>query len=335
MVRVAINGFGRIGRNVLRAAWERPDIHFAHINDLTKPDMLAYLLAHDSVHGNWGHDVRATDAGIVIDGDLVPVTAEKDPAALPWAAADVDVVLECTGLFTGKAKCAGHLSAGARKVIISAPGDKDVDGTFVVGVNDQTLDPERHVVVSNASCTTNCLAPLVAPLVRTVGVEHGLMTTVHSYTMDQSLLDTPHRKGKFRRARAAAVNMVPTETGAAKAIGLVLPELAGRLNGLAIRVPTPNVSLVDLVFTAKRDTSREEINQILRDAAAGPLSGILVASDEELVSSDLIGNPASSIADLGLTDVIAGRMVKVLAWYDNEWGFSNRMADLAVRLSRR
>ncbi len=331
-VRVAINGFGRIGRNVLRAAWGRPDVEFVHINDLTKPDMLAYLLKRDSVHGTWEHDVKASDDGIVIDGVLVPVTAEKDPARLPWSASKVDVVMECTGLFTSKAACQAHISAGARKVVISAPGDKDVDGTFVMGVNDEGIDPIHHTVVSNASCTTNCLAPMVKPLDSAIGVVHGLMTTIHSYTMDQSLLDTPHRKGKFRRARAAALNMVPTETGAAKAIGLVLPQLKGKFNGLAIRVPTPNVSLVDLVFVAGRDTTIDEVNGLLRDAANGPLKGILEASDEELVSSDLIGNPHSSIVDLSLTDVIGGRLVKVLAWYDNEWGFSNRMTDLAVRI---
>ncbi len=331
-VRIAINGFGRIGRQVVRAAWNRPDVAFVHINDLTDAKMLAYLLKHDTVHGTWEHDVSATAEGLVIDGKLVPVTAEKDPALLPWAARNVDVVLECTGLFTSKAKAEAHRTAGARKVLISAPGGKDVDATFVYGVNHKNYDPANHHVVSNASCTTNCLAPLASVLHESVGIVAGLVHTVHSYTMDQNLLDAPHRKGSFRRARAAAQNMVPTETGAAKAIGLVIPALAGKLNGLAMRVPTPNVSIVDLTFTAARDTTKEEINAALTAAAAGPLAGVLVASTDELVSSDLIGHPASSIVDLPLTDVIGGRLVKVLSWYDNEWGFSCRMADMAVVL---
>jgi len=329
-LRIAINGFGRIGRNVLRAAWLRDDVEFVHINDLTDDETLAYLLAHDSVHKGFGPEVKAVDGGLSIGGKLVPTSAERDPAALPWAAREVDVVLECTGVFTQRDRAARHLEAGAKKVIISAPG-KDVDGTFVYGVNHQDYRPDQ-AVVSNASCTTNCLAPLAKVLDELVGIENGMMTTVHAYTMNQSILDAPSPKDP-RRGRAAAVNMVPTSTGAAKAIGLVLPQLAGRLHGMAVRVPTPNVSLVDLVFTAKRDTTAEEINAALTAAAAeGPLHGVLAATHAPLVSSDLIGNPHSSIIDLALTSVIDGNVVKVLSWYDNEWGFSNRMVDLAVHV---
>jgi glyceraldehyde 3-phosphate dehydrogenase len=327
-IRIAINGFGRIGRNILRSAWNRDDIEFVHINDLVKDDMLAYLLRHDSVHGTWGDEVKAVEGGLSINGKLIRTTAERDPTKLPWAASDVDVVMECTGIFASREKASLHLDAGAKKVIISAPAG-GVDATFVVGVNHETYIHADHHVVSNASCTTNCLAPLAKVLDETCGIEHGLITTVHSYTMDQNLLDAPHPKGKFRRARAAAVNMVPTSTGAAKAIGLVIPSLAGKLNGMAIRVPTPNVSLVDLVFTAKRDTSVEEINNAVRAAAAGSLNGVLQACEDPVVSGDLIGNPHSSIVDLELTQVIGGNLVKVLSWYDNEWGFSNRMSDLA------
>jgi len=327
-IRIAINGFGRTGRHVLRSSWGRDDIEFVHINDLTSDEMLAYLLHRDSVHRTWGTEIKAVDGGISIDGMIIPTSAERDPAKLPWKDAEVDVVLECTGVFTKRATAAAHLDAGAKKVIISAPA-ADVDATFVVGVNHDTYDAANHHVVSNASCTTNCLAPLAKVLDDTVGIERGLITTVHSYTMDQNLLDAPHRGGKFRRARAAAENMVPTSTGAAKAIGLVVPSLAGKLNGMAIRVPTPNVSLVDLVFTAGRDTSADELNEAISAAAAGPLKGVLQATDEPLVSSDLIGNPHSSIVDTGLTQVIDGNLVKVLSWYDNEWGFSNRMIDLA------
>ncbi len=330
-LRIAINGFGRIGRNVLRSAWHRDDVEFVHINDLTSDDMLAYLLGHDSVHGPFGDKVEAVEGGISVDGKLIPTTAERDPAKLPWAERKVDVVLECTGVFTSGESAGKHLQAGARKVVISAPG-KDVDATFVYGVNHEDYDATKHHVISNASCTTNCLAPFVMVLDETVGLVNGLLTTVHSYTMDQNLLDGPHRKGKMRRARAAAVNMVPTSTGAAKAIGLVLPHLNGRLDGMAIRVPTPNVSLVDLVFTAGRDTTVEEINGALAEAARGRLAGVLAAESAPMVSSDLIGNPHSSIIDLDLTQVMDGRVVKVLSWYDNEWGFSNRMLDLALHV---
>ncbi|MFT7521799.1 MAG: glyceraldehyde 3-phosphate dehydrogenase [Kiritimatiellia bacterium] len=329
-LRIALNGFGRIGRNVLRIAWERDDITIVHVNDLTSPEMLAYLLSHDTVHGSWGDDIRAVDGGIDIDGTVIPVSMERDPANLPWAELDVDVVLECTGVFTDGNKARAHIDAGARKVIISAPGN-NVDATIVVGVNDHELDTSTMHIISNASCTTNCLSPVVKVIGDTVGLEFGLITTVHSYTMDQNLLDAPHRKGKFRRARAAAANIVPTSTGAAKAIAHVLPQFEGKLNGMAIRVPTPNVSIVDLVFTASRDTSVEELNNAFIAAAqSGPLAGVLTTSTDHLVSSDLVGNPYSSIVDLQLTQVIGGRLVKVLTWYDNEWGFSNRMIDLAL-----
>jgi len=327
-LRIAINGFGRIGRNVLRSAWSRDDIEFVHINDLTSDDMLAYLLKRDTVHRTWDVDVEVADGGLKLGGKHVPVTSERDPAKLPWADLGVDVVLECTGVFTKRDAAAKHLAAGARKVIISAPAP-EADATFVYGVNHHLYDADKHHVISNASCTTNCLAPPAKVLTDTVGIVSGLITTVHSYTMDQNILDAPHRKGKFRRARAAAQNMVPTSTGAAKAIGLVLPELVGKLDGMAIRVPTPNVSLVDLVFKAGRNTSAEEINEAFIAAANGPLSGVLDATHEPLVSSDLIGNPHSSIIDLPSTKVIGGDLVKILSWYDNEWGFSCRMIDLA------
>jgi len=325
-IRIAINGFGRIGRNVLRSAWHRDDVTFVHINDLTSNDMLAYLLKHDTVHRTWGPDVKAVEGGISIDGKLIPTTAERDPTKLPWRG--VDVVFECTGVFTKRAQAAHHLTAGARKVIISAPAD-DADATFVFGVNHQEYDASTHHIVSNASCTTNCLAPAAKPIHDAIGIVSGLVTTVHSYTMDQNLLDAPHRD--FRRSRAAAMNMVPTSTGAAKAIGLVIPSLKGKLDGMAIRVPTPNVSLVDFVFNAARPTSVDEVNDLLRKAAAsGPLHGVLEATDELLVSSDFLGNPHSSIADLASTKVLGGTLVKMLAWYDNEWGFSCRMTDLAL-----
>jgi glyceraldehyde 3-phosphate dehydrogenase len=327
-IKVGINGFGRIGRNILRSAWNDSQIEFVHINDLTSDDMLAHLLAHDTVHGPFGHDVKVVEGGIEIDGKRIGTSAERDPSKLPWQG--VDVVLECTGVFRKREAAAQHVAAGARKVIISAPGIGS-DATIVMGVNDHTLNPAEHVIVSNASCTTNCLAPAAKVLHESFGISHGLITTVHAYTMDQCLLDAPHKD--FRRARAAAQNIVPTTTGAAAAVGLVLPELAGKLNGMAIRVPTPNVSLVDMVMTLKQDVTVEQVNEAFRAAAAGPLAGVLDAVDAPLVSSDLIGNPHSSIVDLALTDVIGGNSVKVLTWYDNEWGFSNRMIDLAKRLS--
>jgi glyceraldehyde 3-phosphate dehydrogenase len=332
-IRIAINGFGRIGRMVLRAGWNDPEIEFVHINDLTKEDMLAYLLRRDSVHGTWNHEVKEVAGGISIDGKVVSITAEKEPGKLPWKDKGVDVVLECTGRFTDANKAKVHLDAGAKKVIISAPAEGPVDGTFCVGINHHLYDAAKHNIVSNASCTTNCLAPMAKVVNDLVGIERGLMTTVHSYTMDQNLLDSPHKK--FRRARAAALNMVPTSTGAAKAIGLVLPELAGKLDGYAIRVPTPNVSLTDLTFVAKRKTSADELNEAFRAAAKGALKGILEACDEEIVSGDVNGNPHSSVVDLELTTVIDGTLCKVYSWYDNEWGFSNRMVDLSKIVGRK
>ena len=326
-IRVAINGFGRIGRALLRAGWERSDVEFVHVNDLTSKEMLAHLLKHDTIHGPWKHDVKVVENGFSADGRTIPISAEPDPSKLPWKG--VDVVLECTGRFTKRAQVEPHLLAGAKRVIISAPATNE-DATICIGVNDASLKPE-HKIVSNASCTTNCLAPIAKVLHAEFGIEAGLMTTVHSYTMDQNLLDAPHKKD-FRRARAAAMNMVPTSTGAAKAVGLVLPELEGKLNGVAIRVPTPNVSLVDLVFRSAKPVSVAAINDALKRAATGPMKGILAVSEAPIVSSDLVGNPHSSIADLPLTQVMGDRMAKVFSWYDNEWGFSNRMVDLAVRL---
>lgn len=333
-LKVAINGFGRIGRCVFRLAHGQPGIEIVQVNDLVDPAQLAHLLQYDSVHGAWGVPVRAVDGGLDVGGTHVALSAEKDPAALPWAARGVDVVLECTGLFTKREKAAAHLKAGAKRVVISAPAT-DEDITVCLGVNDELLDLEQHFVISNASCTTNCLAPVAKVLHKEFGIQRGLMTTVHSYTMDQNLLDAPHRKGDLRRARASAMNMVPTSTGAAKAVGLVLPELKGKLNGLAIRVPTPNVSLVDLVFDTERPISKDAINQALAEAAAGPLRGILAAVKAPLVSLDLNGNPHSSIVDLDLTVAIDEKMGKVMSWYDNEWGFSARMVDLCKLIASR
>ena len=328
-VRVAINGFGRIGRNVLRAGWNDPEIEFVHINDLTGDDMLAHLLSNDSVHGRFNKDVQVVDGGLLIDGKKVATSALRDPAALPWKETGVDVVLECTGVFRSREGAGKHLAAGASKVIISAPG-ADPDATIVVGVKDDSLTGQERIV-SNASCTTNCLAPPAKVIHQLFGIRHGVMTTVHSYTMDQCLLDGPHKD--FRRARAAAVNMVPTTTGAAKAVGLVLPDLAGKLGGMAIRVPTPNVSLVDLVVELETDATAGQVNQALIDAANGDMKGILAAVSAPLVSSDLVGNPHSSIVDLDLTTMMGPRTLKILTWYDNEWGFSNRMLDLARLIS--
>lgn len=330
-IRVALNGFGRIGRCVLRAGWNDPSIEFVHINDLTNDDMLAHLLTYDSVHGRFPHEVKAVEGGLMIGDKLVSTSAEKDPTRLPWAAKQVDVVLECTGIFTSRAKAGAHLEAGARRVVISAPAKDQVDLTVCIGVNDDQLKAE-HRVLSNASCTTNCLAPLAKVLHAEFGIERGLMTTVHSYTMDQNLLDSPHND--FRRARAAALSMVPTSTGAAKAVGLVLPELNGKLNGLAIRVPTPNVSLVDLVFNSTREVSKDAINAAITSAANGSMKGILQACTVPVVSTDLCGNPHSSIADLALTQTMGDRMAKVLSWYDNEWGFSVRLVDLCRLLGK-
>jgi len=329
-IRVAINGFGRIGRNILRSAWDNPAIEFVHINDLTDDKTLAHLLKHDSVHGTFGPDVTAVEGGIAIGDKVISTSAERSPANLPWADRKVDVVLECTGVFRNKQMAQPHLDAGARYVVISAPGKGEVDGTFVMGVNDHELVPEDVQVISNASCTTNCLAPVAKVLDDNFGIRRGLITTVHSYTMDQRLLDSPH--ADLRRARSAALNMVPTTTGAAKAVGLVLPSLNGKLDGMAIRVPTPNVSLVDLVVELEKDATVEAVNAAFRAAAAGPMKGVLQASDAPLVSTDLVGNSHSSIVDLPLTAVKGGNLFKILSWYDNEWGFSCRMIDLTCKL---
>ncbi len=330
-IKVAINGYGRIGRNVLRAHYEdgkKHDLQIVAINDLGDAKTNAHLTRHDTVHGKFPGTVTVQDDALVVNGDRIKVLASRDPAQLPWASLGVDVVLECTGLFTTKEKASAHLRGGARKVIISAPGGKDVDATIVYGVNHKVLK-STDTVISNASCTTNCLAPLVQPLHAAIGLVNGLMTTIHSYTNDQVLTDVYHED--LRRARSATHSMIPTKTGAAAAVGLVLPELNGRLDGFAIRVPTINVSLVDLSFIASRDTTVEEVNGILRAAAEGPLRGILAYSDGPLVSVDFNHDPHSSTFDATLTKV-SGRLVKVSSWYDNEWGFSNRMLDTTMAL---
>jgi glyceraldehyde 3-phosphate dehydrogenase len=330
-IRVAINGFGRIGRCILRAAWDDPEIEFVHINDLTSDSALAYLLRNDSVHGRFDQVVTVVDGGLEIGNTRVETSAERDPSALPWRDKEIDVVLECTGLFRSREKADLHLQAGAGKVIISAPGKGAMDATIVVGVNSDSLDPKTVRVVSNASCTTNCLAPVAKVLNDAFGIRRGLMTTIHAYTMDQTLLDAPHSDP--RRGRAAAVNLVPTTTGAAVAVGLVLPVLAGKLNGMAVRVPTPNGSLVDLVVELNKNADAAAVNAALSEAAAGPLKGILEAVDAPIVSGDILGNPHSSVADLAMTISLEGNMVKVLSWYDNEWGFSSRMVDLTRIIS--
>ncbi|MEG3180592.1 type I glyceraldehyde-3-phosphate dehydrogenase [Sphingomonas sp. LT1P40] len=328
MTKVAINGFGRIGRLVARAILERPDsgLELVTINDLADAKSNAWLFSRDSVHGKYPGTVEADGDDIVIDGKRIKVTKERDPANLPHAANGVDLVLECTGFFTDRASCEKHIAAGAKKVLISAPG-KGVDLTVVYGVNHDKIEA-GHTIVSNASCTTNCLAPVAKVLNDSIGIERGLMTTVHAYTNDQKILDQIHEDP--RRARAAAMNIIPTTTGAARAVGEVLPELKGRLDGSAIRVPVPDGSLVDLTFTPKRDTSREEVNAILKAASeSGPLKGVLVYSDEPLVSIDIVHTPASSTIDSLETTVMDGKLVRVVSWYDNEWGFSNRMVDTA------
>lgn len=331
-IRVAINGYGRIGRNVLRALYEgqrKGEIEIVAINDLCDANTNAHLTRYDTVHGRFNAEVVVESDSMTVNGDKIRVFAERDPSKLPWGELNIDVVHECTGIFTSKEKAAMHLAAGAKKVIISAPGGADVDATIVYGVNHQVLKAS-DTVISNASCTTNCLAPLVAPLHQTLGVVNGLMTTVHSYTNDQVLIDVYHKD--LRRARSATQSMIPTKTGAAAAVGLVLPELNGKLDGFAIRVPTINVSLVDLTFTAGRDTDKNEVNAILQEAAQGHLKGILAYSDEPLVSQDFNHTSVSSTVDASLTKVIDKRLVKVLSWYDNEWGFSNRMLDTTVAL---
>jgi glyceraldehyde 3-phosphate dehydrogenase len=330
-IRVAINGYGRIGRNVLRAHYEggkKHDIEIVAINDLGDAGINAHLTQYDTAHGRFPKPVSAEGDVMTVDGDRIAVLAKRNPADLPWKDLGVDVVLECTGFFTTKEKASAHIAGGAKKVIISAPGGKDVDATIVYGVNHQVLKASDSVI-SNASCTTNCLAPLVKPLNDAIGVVSGLMTTVHSYTNDQVLTDVYHED--LRRARSATMSMIPTKTGAASAVGLVLPELAGRLDGYAIRVPTINVSIVDLCFIAARDTSVEEVNTVMRAASEGALKGILEINTLPLVSVDFNHNPASSTFDATLTKV-SGRLVKVSSWYDNEWGFSNRMLDTTVAL---
>ena len=331
-IKVAINGFGRIGRNILRAFHEsktKHDLQFVAINDLGDAKTNAHLLKYDTAHGRFKGTVEVSGNAMKVNGGDIQVVAERDPSKLPWKALGVDIVLECTGLFTSKAKAGAHLAAGAKKVIISAPGDKDVDRTVVFGVNHKELKGS-DTVISNASCTTNCLAPLVKALDDRIGVVSGLMTTVHSYTNDQVLTDVYH--SDLRRARSASMNMIPTKTGAAAAVGLVLPHLNGKLDGYAIRVPTINVSVVDLTFVAKKSTTAEEVNQALKQASEGDLRGILEYTTEPLVSSDFNHNPASSIVDSLLTKVSGGTLVKVASWYDNEWGFSNRMLDVTVAL---
>ncbi|WBY08548.1 type I glyceraldehyde-3-phosphate dehydrogenase [Sphingomonas sp. 7/4-4] len=333
MTKVAINGFGRIGRLVARAILERPDsgLELVTINDLADAKSNAWLFSRDSVHGKYPGTVSADGNDLVIDGKRIKVTAEKDPANLPHKDSGVELVLECTGFFTDRASAQKHIDAGAKKVLISAPG-KGVDLTVVFGVNHDKLEA-GHTIVSNASCTTNCLAPVAKVLNDSVGIERGLMTTVHAYTNDQKILDQIHPD--LRRARAAAMNIIPTTTGAARAVGEVLPELKGKLDGSAIRVPVPDGSLVDLTFTPKRDTTREEINSILKAASeSGPLKGVLVYSDEPLVSIDIVHTPASSTVDSLETAVIDGKLVRVVSWYDNEWGFSNRMVDTASAMAK-
>jgi len=333
MTRVAINGFGRIGRLVARAILERPDsgLELVTINDLADAKSNAWLFSRDSVHGKYPGTVEADGDDIVVDGKRIKVTKERDPANLPHAANGVDLVLECTGFFTDRESCQKHLDAGAKKVLISAPG-KNVDLTVVYGVNHDKLTADM-TIVSNASCTTNCLAPVAKVLNDTVGIERGLMTTIHAYTNDQKILDQIHPD--MRRARAAAMNMIPTTTGAARAVGEVLPELKGKLDGSSVRVPVPDGSLIDLTFTPKRDTSVEEVNSILKAASeSGPLQGVLVYSDEPLVSIDIVHTPASSTIDSLETAVIDGKLVRVVSWYDNEWGFSNRMVDTASTMAK-
>jgi glyceraldehyde 3-phosphate dehydrogenase len=331
-VRIGINGFGRIGRNVLRASLHDPSLEFVAINDLTDAATLGHLLKYDSVHGILPVPVDTKQEELFVNGKPIKILAKKDPKDLPWRDLGVDYVIESTGRFTEREGAGRHLAGGAKKVVISAPS-KDPDVTIVLGVNQQAYDPHTHHIVSNASCTTNCLAPVAKVLLDRFGIVHGLMTTIHSYTNDQQLLDLPHKD--LRRARAAAVSMVPTSTGAAKALHLVIPELKGKMGGMAVRVPTPNVSLIDLTAELKRDATVEDINAAFQEAAQGPLKGILQYSDAPLVSVDLNGNPSSAIFDAPLTAVLDKRMVKVIAWYDNEWGYSCRVRDLITFMSSR
>ncbi|OGT56017.1 MAG: type I glyceraldehyde-3-phosphate dehydrogenase [Gammaproteobacteria bacterium RIFCSPHIGHO2_12_FULL_63_22] len=331
-IKVAINGYGRIGRNVLRAIYEsgrNNEIQVVAINDLGDANTNAHLTQYDTAHGKFPGTVSADGGDLIVNGDRIKVYAVRNPADIPWGSHGVDVVLECTGLFTSKEKAKAHLAGGAKKVIISAPGGKDVDGTFVFGVNHDQLSA-KHEVISNASCTTNCLAPLAKVLHEKIGIVHGLMTTIHAYTNDQVLTDVYHED--LRRARSATMSQIPTKTGAAAAVGLVLPELNGKLDGFAMRVPTINVSVVDLTFVAARDTTVEEINEVVKAASEGALKGILGFNKAPLVSIDFNHDPRSSVYDSTLTKVMGGTMVKVCAWYDNEWGFSNRMLDMTVAL---
>jgi glyceraldehyde 3-phosphate dehydrogenase len=329
-VKVGINGFGRIGRNTFRAMQSR-NLEVVGVNDLVDAKTLAHLLKYDSVHGRFHGDVSADGNALIVNGRKIPVFSERDPAKIPWGSVSAKIVVESTGLFTAREKAELHLQGGAERVIISAPASGE-DATFVLGVNDRSYDPSRHRVVSNASCTTNCLAPVAKVLNDTFGIERGLMVTIHSYTSDQALVDTPHKD--LRRARAGAMSMIPTSTGAAKAIGLVLPELKGKLDGYAMRVPTPDVSCVDLTLVLKKPTTDKEINAAIQSAASGALKGILEYCDEPLVSADFIGNPHSSIFDSLSTKVIDGNFAKVLAWYDNEMGYATRVADLCVLMGR-
>ena len=331
-VRVAINGFGRIGRNFLRTSKGVGDFEIVAINDLTDAPTLAHLLKYDSVHGIFNAEVKTKDSSLVIDGREIRITAEKSPENLPWKDLGVDIVVESTGLFTDREKAAKHLDAGAKTVIISAPA-KEPDITVCLGINEETLDPSKHKIISNASCTTNCLAPVAKVLHKEFGIIRGLMTTIHSYTNDQRILDLPHKD--LRRARAAAISMIPSTTGAAKAIGLVLPELKGKLDGFSMRVTTPNVSVVDLVAELQKDVTAEEINAAMKKWADGPMKGILQYVDIPLVSVDFNGNPHSSIFDSTLTRVMEGRMIKVISWYDNEWGYSSRLRDLILYIIKK
>ncbi len=330
-VKVGINGFGRIGRNVFRASIGNPDIEFVAVNDLTSPATLAHLLKYDSILGNLSHDIKAGDDFISVDGKKIKVFAERDPAKLPWAEVGAQIIVESTGHFTDAEKAKAHLGSTVKKVIISAPASNE-DITLVLGVNEDKYDPAKHNIISNASCTTNCLAPVVKVLIKEFGMVSGIMTTIHSYTNDQVILDFPHKD--LRRARAAALNMIPSSTGAAKALKLVIPETAGKLDGFAIRVPTPNVSIVDLTFISEKTTDAKAVNAALKAASEGPLKGILGYDENELVSSDFKGDKRSSIVDAPLTKVV-GNSVKVLSWYDNEWGYSNRVVDLIGFLSKK
>ena len=330
MVKVGINGFGRIGRNVFRAALTHPGVEVVAINDLTDVKTLAHLLKYDTTHGKLDASVEAADGALVVNGKMVKVFSERDPAQLPWSSVGAEIVVESTGIFTAREKAAAHLQGGAKKVIISAPATNE-DITIVIGVNEDKYDPAQHHVISNASCTTNCLAPFAKVLHQQFGIVKGMMTTVHSYTNDQQVLDLPHKD--LRRARAAAENIIPSTTGAAKAVSLVLPELKGKLNGMAFRVATPNVSVTDLVAELSRNVTVEEVNGALKAAAEGPLRGIMNYSEDPLVSSDYNGDPASSTIDALSTMVVEGNMVKVVSWYDNEWGYSNRVVDLAAYIA--